>query len=298
MTKMQQTLAEPVSLSGFGVHGGKPVTLQISPAPVNSGIVFIRDDGQGQDEGPGQGQGQGRRQEIPALSAQLGSTMLNTSIGPADFGVSTIEHLMAAITAAGLDNLRIEINGPEVPILGGGSAEFMAAFAKAGLAAQDEPRAVLTILQPVRVEDGQNWAELLPHNGTRYEVEIDFPIASIGRQSFSFDLDTAVFTTQIAKARTFGFMRDVEKLRSMGLALGSSLENSIAIGDDGQVLNPEGLHYPDEFVRHKLLDSVGDLALAGHGFKGLFRSYRGGHKLNAALVRALLERPDHYRLEV
>ncbi|WP_439272085.1 UDP-3-O-acyl-N-acetylglucosamine deacetylase [Pseudochrobactrum sp. HB0163] len=286
MTKMQQTLAEPVFLSGFGVHGGKPVELQISPAAVDNGIVFIRDDGEG------------RRQVIPALSSQLGSTMLNTSVGPADFGISTIEHLMAAVTAAGIDNLIVEINGPEVPILGGGSAEFMAAFAEAGLSEQNKARNILTVLQPVRVEDGQSWAELRPYNGTRYEVEIDFPIAAIGRQSFSFDLDRAVFTAEIARARTFGFMRDVEKLRSMGLALGSSLENSIAIGDDGQVLNPEGLYYPDEFVRHKLLDSVGDLALAGYRFRGLFRSYRGGHKLNAALVKALLEREEHFRLEV
>lgn len=286
MKNMQQTIAQRFTLSGFGVHGGKPVTLQISPAPVSSGIIFIRHDADG------------HRQNIPALSSELGSTTLNTSIGPVDFGVSTIEHLMAAIAALSIDNLTIEIDGPEVPILGGGSAEFIAAFKSAGLSAQSEPRVYLTIVKPVRVEDGQNWAEFVAYNGTRYEVEIDFPVASIGRQSFAFDLDAEIFEREIAKARTFGFMRDVEKLRSMGLALGSSLENSIAIGDDGAVLNPDGLHYADEFVRHKLLDSVGDLALAGHPFKGSFRSYRGGHKLNAALVKALLDKPDHYQLGV
>lgn len=285
MKTMQQTIAGSFPFSGFGVHGGKPVTLDISPAPVNHGIVFIRHNSEG------------RRESIPALSASLGSTTLNTSIGSADFGVSTIEHLMAAIAALGIDNLTIAIDGPEVPILGGGSAEFISVFRKAGLVKQDAPRQYLTILKPVRVEDGQNWAEFIPHNGTRYEVEIDFPVASIGRQSFSFDLDADVFEREIAKARTFGFMRDVEKLRSMGLALGSSLENSIAIGDEGEVLNPDGLHYPDEFVRHKLLDSVGDLALAGHPFRGLFRSYRGGHKLNALLVKTLLEKPDHFQME-
>lgn len=284
MKEMQQTIAGAVTLTGFGVHGGKPVTLQISPAPMNSGIVFIRHNADG------------RCQVIPALSSELGSTTLNTSIGSADFGVSTIEHLMAAIAALGIDNLSIEIDGPEVPILGGGSAEFVAAFRSVGLAEQGEPRQYLTIVQPVRVDDGQSWAEFVPFNGTRYEVEIDFPVAAIGRQSFSFDLNAEVFEQEIAKARTFGFMRDVEKLRSMGLALGSTLENSIAIGDDGVVINPDGLYYPDEFVRHKLLDSVGDLALAGQAFKGCFRSYRGGHKLNAALVQALLERPDHYRI--
>lgn len=284
MKNMQQTIAQRFTLSGFGVHGGKPVTLQISPASVNNGIVFIRHDTDG------------RRQTIPALSSELGNTTLNTSIGPADFGVSTIEHLMAAIAALSIDNLIIEIDGPEVPILGGGSAEFIAAFKDAGLSAQNESRTYFIILKPVRVEDGQNWAEFVPYNGTRYEVEIDFPVAAIGRQSFTFDLDADVFAREIAKARTFGFMRDVEKLRSMGLALGSSLENSIAIGDDGSVLNPDGLHYADEFVRHKLLDSVGDLALAGHPFKGCFRSYRGGHKLNGALVKALLAQPDHYHL--
>ena len=284
MKNMQQTIAQRFTLSGFGVHGGMPVTLQISPASVNNGIVFIRHDADG------------RRQTIPALSSELGNTTLNTSIGPAEFGVSTIEHLMAAIAALSIDNLIIEIDGPEVPILGGGSAEFSAAFKDAGLSAQNEPRTYFIILKPVRVEDGQNWAEFVPYNGTRYEVEIDFPVAAIGRQSFTFDLDADVFAREIAKARTFGFMRDVEKLRSMGLALGSSLENSIAIGDDGSVLNPDGLHYADEFVRHKLLDSVGDLALAGHSFKGCFRSYRGGHKLNGALVKALLAQPDHYHL--
>lgn len=286
MKTKQQTIAGSFSLDGFGVHGGKPVTLQISPAQAGHGIVFIRHNAEG------------RRESIPALSSSLGSTTLNTSIGSADFGVSTIEHLMAAIAALSLDNLTIEIDGPEVPILGGGSAEFISAFRNAGLAEQDAPRQYLTILKPVRVEDGQNWAEFVPHDGTRYEVEIDFPVASIGRQSFSLDLDADVFEREIAKARTFGFMRDVEKLRSMGLALGSSLENSIAIGDEGQVLNPDGLHYPNEFVRHKLLDSVGDLALAGYPFKGLFRSYRGGHKLNSVLVKALLDQPESYRLDV
>lgn len=285
MKKMQQTVGSPFSLKGVGVHGGKPVVLNISPAGVNQGIIFIRHN----DEG--------RRENIPALSSSLGSTTLNTSIGSAEFGVSTIEHLMAAIAALGIDNLTIDIDGPEVPILGGGSAEFIRAFRDAGLSEQEAPRSYLIIERVVRVEEGQNWAEFVPYDGTRYEVEIDFPVASIGRQSFSFDLDGDVFEREIAKARTFGFMRDVEKLRSMGLALGSSLENSIAIGDDGQVLNPEGLHYPNEFVRHKLLDSVGDLALAGHPFKGLFRSYRGGHKLNAALVKALLEKPEHFRLQ-
>lgn len=286
MSDMQKTLASTVTLSGFGVHGAKPVQLQIRPAAADSGIVFVRTDGAG------------RREYIPALSSSLGSTMLNTSIGAADFGVSTIEHLMAAITATGIDNLLIEIDGPEVPILGGGSAEFMAAFREAGQVGQEKPRQYLTIVQTVRVEDGQNWAELIPFDGTRYEVAIDFPVAAIGRQAFTFDLDAGAFERDIAKARTFGFMRDVEKLRAAGLALGSSLENSIAIGDDGQVLNPDGLHYPDEFVRHKLLDCVGDLALAGHRFKGCFRGYRSGHKLNAALVKALLDAPENYRLEV
>lgn len=286
MNKSQQTINRAFSMAGFGVHGGQPVTLQIKPAVVNSGIVFCRHDETG------------RRLPIPALSSELGSTTLNTSIGPADFGVSTIEHLMAAIAAMSIDNLIVEIDGPEVPILGGGSAEFMTVFTDIGLVPQGEPRRYITILAPVRVEDGENWAEFVPYNGTRYEVEIDFPVAAIGKQAFTFELDAEVFGEEIAKARTFGFMRDVEKLRAMGLALGSSLQNSIAIGDDGSVINPDGLYYPDEFVRHKLLDSVGDLALAGHPFRGCFRSYRGGHKLNATLVKALLDKPDHYRLEV
>lgn len=284
MNNFQQTIAGKFQLAGVGVHSGQPVTLSVLPAKADNGIVFERYEQNG------------RREKIPALSKHLGSTTLCTAIGADDFSVSTIEHLMAAISALNIDNLLIEIDGPEVPIMSGGSLEFTEAFMKAGLIAQPNSRSYIKIIEPVRVVEGQAWAEFIPADSTRYEVEIDFDVAVIGRQTYQIDVTAQKFIDEIACARTFGFMRDVEKLRAAGLAQGASLENSVVIGDDGNIINPDGLIFPDEFVRHKLLDAIGDLALAGAPFIGCFRSYRSGHRLNAAAVAALLSRPESYKL--
>lgn len=273
----QTTLKSRVSLSGVGVHSGRPVSIHFSPADADSGIVFsvLRD---------------GRKPvEVRALVSEIGGTDLCTVLGdPAGVHVATVEHLMAAILGLGIDNLLIEIDGSEVPILDGSAESFVDAFDRAGFEMQGIKRRYIRVLKPVRIENGASWAEFLPYDGTRFEVEIDFDSPAIGRQSFATDINPGIFRREISRARTFGFMKDVERLWAAGYALGSSLENSVVIGDDHRVINMEGLRYPDEFVRHKMLDSLGDLALAGACFIGCFRSFRGGHKLNAAALRRLL----------
>lgn len=244
--------------------------------------MFVRTDGD-------------RETEIPALHSNVVATELCTVIGRDGVSVATIEHLMAALRALSVDNVTVEIDGPEMPIVDGCSADFVEAIDKAGLVSLDAPRKAIRILRPVRVENGDAFAEFVPFDGARYDVTIDFANPLIGRQSYVLDLDAATFRTEIARARTFGFMRDVEKLWAIGFALGSSLENSVAIGDD-RILNPEGLRFADEFVRHKTLDAVGDLALAGLPFVGHFRSYKGGHKLNWLAVKALLADSANYEI--
>ena len=279
----QTTLARSASLTGNGVHSGKPATIVLNPAEADRGITFVR-------SGP-----DGREIEIPALWTNVQATELCTVIGIGATSVATIEHLMAALRAAGVDNVLVEIDGPEMPILDGCSDLFLDAIEEAGIRELKAARKALRILRPVRIENGDAFAELLPYDGTRYDVTIDFTSELIGRQSYVLDLSPGSFRRDIARARTFGFMRDVEKLWKMGFALGSSLENSVAIGDD-RILNPEGLRWADEFVRHKTLDAVGDLALAGLPFIGHFRSYKGGHKMNWMVVKALFADAGAYEI--
>lgn len=276
----QTTIAKRISVLGAGVHSGAPVTLSFLPSAVNTGIVFQAIDSAGTSHA------------IKALVSEVGATDLSTKLANAEgVSISTIEHVMAAIAGSDIDNMVLEINGPEVPIFDGSSAVFLEAFDEAGLVQQPAKRRYIRILKPSRVESGASWAEFIPYDGTRYEVEIDFETPVIGRQKFAGDMDDAVFRKEISRARTFGFMRDVERLWAAGLALGSSLDNSLVIGDDNTVVNPGGLRYPDEFVRHKTLDAIGDLSLAGAPFIGCFRSYRGGHRLNATALQALLADP-------
>jgi len=280
----QTTIRSRVSLSGTGVHSGKSVSIHFSPADADTGITFhlFADDGV---------------TEIHALHSQVGSTDLSTVLGdPAGAHVATVEHLMATLFGLGIDNIAIEIDGTEVPILDGSAAMFVDAFEQAGIERLAARRRYIRVLKPVRIEAGGSWAEFRPHDGTRFEVEIDFDSPAIGRQSLALDLDAERFRREVARARTFGFMKDVERLWAAGFALGSSLENSVVIGDDHRIINMEGLRYPDEFVRHKMLDAMGDLALAGARFIGCFRSYRGGHKLNAAALRRLLADSSAYQI--
>ena len=273
----QTTRRSRVTRAGIGVHSGKPVSVHCNPADPDTGVVFHHLGGNGS----------GR--EIRALVSEIGGTDLCTVLGDLSSDhVATVEHLMATLFGLGVDNVMIEIDGCEVPILDGSSAMFVEAIDQAGIQAQPVKRRYIRVVKPVRIESGASWAEFRPYSGTRFEVNIDFESPAVGRQSFASDINAEVFRREIARARTFGFMRDVERLWAAGYALGSSLDNSVVIGDDGHIINAGGLRYENEFVRHKTLDAMGDLALAGARFIGCFRSYRGGHRLNAAALRRLL----------
>ena len=281
----QTTLKERVSLSGIGVHSGAEVSVTLNPADPNSGISFLRVDLEVSPD-----------VEIPARCDMVGSTELCTVLGdPNGASVATVEHLLAALAALGVDNCLIEIDGPEVPVMDGSSRDFVDAIDQAGSVAQNVPKSLLRVEEPVRVELGSAFAEFLPHEASRFEVSIDYDCPVIGRQAYAIDLTPESFRREIAEARTYGYLRDVERLWSTGFALGSSLENSVVIGD-GAVVNPEGLRHPDEFVRHKVLDTIGDLALAGVPIQALYRSHKGGHKLNAMALSELLRREGAWTL--
>lgn len=281
----QTTIARSVTLDGIGVHSGQPVSLTFHPADANTGAVFHRtfDDG--------------RTVEIEAVSARVRSTDFCTVVGVEDGTViATVEHVMSALNALGIDNVVMEVDGHEVPIMDGSAAVFVEALDGAGRAVQAERRRFIRVLRPVRTEMGGSWAEFVPHDGVRFEVDIDFDSSLIGRQAWKGDLDAEVFRRELARARTFGFMRDVERLWASGHALGSSLENSLVISDDDTVINVDGLRFSDECVRHKTVDAIGDLALAGAPILGCYRSYRGGHKLNAMALKALLAEESAYEI--
>lgn len=277
---VQHTVNGAVAFKGKGVHSNKVVSVTVQPSPANTGIYFVRQDAQGSDV------------EIAATYEAVGATDLCTLIGdPKGVYVATIEHLMAALRALGVDNARIEIDGCEVPVMDGSSHEFVAGIVEAGLMPQTAPRRYIRIEKPVRVDMGASFGELTPYEGCYFDVEIDFDNPIIGRQRFAAEITADNFVADIASARTFGFMSDVEKLWKAGYALGSSLENSVVIGNAG-IINPDGLRFRDEFVRHKLLDAVGDLALSGAPILGAYKSYRGGHKLNFMVLKALFENRD------
>jgi UDP-3-O-[3-hydroxymyristoyl] N-acetylglucosamine deacetylase len=281
----QTTIAAPATLSGIGVHSGAPVSITFQPAEAGTGIVFSRT------------LSDGTIVEYRAVSSNVGNTDLCTVLGTSlSRSVATIEHVMAALYALGLDNVVVDVDGAEMPIMDGSSFPFIEAIEQAGITNLGEKRRYIRVLKPVRIDSGASWSEFRPHDGTRFEVEIDFDSPLIGRQSWKGDLTAQVFRDELSRARTFGFMRDVERLWAAGFALGSSLENSVVISDDDSVVNVEGLRYKDEFVRHKTLDAVGDLALAGAQFIGCYRSYRGGHKMNANALKALLSDPSAYEV--
>ena len=258
----------------------------LHPAHADTGVVFLRTGLPG-----------GRERLLDARRGNVTQTSLSTTLGDASgASVCTVEHLLAALSGLRIDNVVIEIDGPETPIMDGSAIDFVRAIDSVGLAQQGRLRRYLKIVKPVRVDHDGGFAEFLPaENGFRLDVEIDFKSPAIGRQRRVFDLDPATFRREIARARTFGFLSDVQALWQAGYALGSSLENSVAIDGDA-ILNPEGLRYGDEFVRHKALDAVGDLSLAGAPIIGLYRTYRPGHKLNALALEALFDHRSAYEL--
>lgn len=270
--QFQSTLADRVDLTGRGLHSGTPGRISLRPAAPNTGVVF---------------QLHGKKVSVGPEAVR--NTDFATVIGDTNGSkCSTVEHLMAALAGLGVDNVIVEVQGDEIPAFDGSSAFFVEAIDAVGLETQEVSRRYIKVLKPIKVDNGNCSAELLPYDaGFRVEVEIEFEHAAIGRQRFAGMVTPEVFRDELSRARTFGFMRDVSKLWGAGLALGASLDNTICLADD-RVLNPEGLRYADEFVRHKALDAIGDLAMAGLPILGRYRSVCGGHKLNAAVVAALM----------
>ena len=282
----QTTLRHQTAVSGIGVHSGSPATLTMLPAAADTGIVFIRCGTDGQPD-------REIRADVRAVTATEFATVLGDATGPL---CSTAEHVLAALSGLGVDNAVIEIDGPEVPIMDGSAAPFVEAIDRVGLVTLLVPRRYIRILKPVRVAKSDCYGELRPHpHGFRIELDIDFNHPLIGRQGVALEVVPETFRRELARARTFGFMRDVAKLWSAGYALGASFENTLVVNDD-RLLNPEGLRFADEFARHKALDAIGDLALAGAPLLGAYRSMRGGHKLNHAVLSALMADPSAWVL--
>lgn len=277
---MQYTVKTPATLEGIGLHSGAVVHMTIRPAASGAGIAFLRTDVTDRDN------------IIPALWDRVVDTRLCTMIGnAAGVTVGTIEHLMSALRGCGVDNAIIELDGPEVPVMDGSAAPFVALVERAGLEAQTAPRRVIKILKEISVEQDGKTASLSPAASSVFGGRIVFEHGAIGDQSFSTALVNGNFAHDIAQARTFGFLHEVEWMRKNGLARGGSLDNAIVLNENG-VLNPEGLRFEDEFIRHKLLDAIGDLYLAGAPILGAYHGVKAGHALNNALLHALFAAPD------
>ena len=287
----QRTIRNSIRATGVGMHTGRKVLMTVRPAEPDTGIVFQRTD-------------LPRAADIPARAANVGETTLGTTLGAGEARVSTVEHLLSAFAGLGIDNARVELNAPEVPIMDGSAGPFVFLLQSAGIEEQPVPKRFTRVLRTVRVEDGDKWAQFDPYEGFKvnFEIEFDHPIFKRRMQRATMDFSTTAFLKEISRARTFGFMRDLEMLRSRNLALGGTLDNAIVLDDSG-VLNEGGLRYEDEFVKHKILDAIGDLYLLGHSLIGEFSGHKSGHALNNRLLRALqadrgaweevvFERPD------
>ncbi len=271
----QRTLRGPVSCAGIGLHTGTPVSMRFLPARADSGVVLVRTD----------------LRDKPAILAHarnvVDTSALATTLGEKGIRIQTVEHVLAAFAGMGIDNARVELDGPEVPIMDGSAAAFIDMIREAGVRVQDKPKSFLIIKKPVRVDDGDKHASFAPGRGLSIDCTIDFKHPLICDQAVSLKFSDATFVREVSRARTFGFLRDVERLQALGLAKGGSLDNAIVV-DDFSILNPEGLRFPDEFARHKVLDALGDISLLGLSVVGHLSSYKSGHALNHALVKKLL----------
>jgi UDP-3-O-[3-hydroxymyristoyl] N-acetylglucosamine deacetylase len=272
----QRTLKSLIRAKGVGLHTGQKVNMTLRPAQPDTGIVFRRVD----LESP---------VDIPARADRVGETRLSSCLVHQDVKVYTVEHLMSALAGLGVDNAYVDLDGPEVPIMDGSAAPFALLLQQAGLAEQAAPKRFLRVTRTVEVREGEKWARLEPYEGLRLSFSIDFnhPVIDKTRQSVSVDFAETSYLKEIARARTFGFMHDVERLREDGLALGGGLDNALVL-DEYRVLNAEGLRFADEFIRHKVLDAIGDLYLLGRPLLGAFSAHKSGHALNNRLLRALL----------
>jgi len=278
----QRTLASETSVSGTGLHSGAPVTVWLKPAPEDHGVTFRRLDVPGS-------------REIPARARHVTETTLATTLGRDGVQVRTVEHLCSALGGLGIDNLKIELDGPEVPILDGSATPFVDLLRKAGILSQRKPKHFLVIRRSVTVRDEDKFACLAPASQLVVSSTIDFKHPLISDQSFRFDFSAQEFDREVAPARTFGFVRDIEALKRAGLARGGSLQNSIVV-DDFSILNPDGLRFPDEFVRHKVLDAMGDVFLLGMPVIGHLRLFKPGHSLNHQLVSRVLADPASFQV--
>jgi len=280
----QRTLKTAARTTGVGLHTGARVDLVLRPAAADTGIVFHRSD-------------LVSSAPIPASATMIGDTRLSSTLRVGDAGISTVEHLMSALAGLGIDNLHVDVSGPEVPIMDGSAGPFVFMLQSAGIVEQDAPKRYLRIVAPVEARDGDKWARFEPFDGFRLDFTIDFPHPVFGTENRQVVIDFAEhsYVREVARARTFGFMQDVEAMRAAGLGLGGSLQNAIVL-DEVRVLNSEGLRFENEFVRHKVLDAIGDLYLLGHPLIGQYTAHKSGHALNNALARALLARPDAMRI--
>ncbi len=272
----QRTLQSDIRATGVGLHSGDKVSLHLKPAPVDTGIVFRR-----MDLSP--------VVDVPADATLVNDTTLCTALDQGGVRVATIEHLMSALAGLGIDNAYIELSSPEVPIMDGSAGPFVFLIQSAGIAEQNAAKKLIRIKNPVTVSDGDKWARFEPYDGFKvdFAIEFDHPVFTDGVQRANIDFGSTSYVREVSRARTFGFMRDIEYLRSHNLALGGSLDNAIVL-DDYRVLNEDGLRYDDEFVRHKILDAIGDLYLMGYGIVGAYTGYKSGHALNNQLAQALL----------
>jgi UDP-3-O-[3-hydroxymyristoyl] N-acetylglucosamine deacetylase len=279
----QRTLKETISATGIGLHGGAKVYMTLRPAPANTGIVFRRVD----LDPP---------TDVAASALNVSETTLGTTLEAGGARISTVEHLMAAFAGLGIDNAFVDLTAAEVPIMDGSAAPFVFLLQSAGIEEQNAAKRFIRVRKPVEIKQGEKWARLAPHDGFRINLEISFdhPVLRKHQQSVRFDFSTAAFLRQLSRARTFGFLRDLETLRSRELTLGGSMDNAIVL-DDYRVLNEDGLRFRDEFARHKALDALGDLYLLGTSLIGEFSGFKSGHQLNNLLLRALLERPECYQ---
>ncbi|MFK0420958.1 UDP-3-O-acyl-N-acetylglucosamine deacetylase [Campylobacter jejuni] len=276
----QLTLAKTVKGVGIGLHKGEPIEITLEPLEANSGIVFFRSD---------------LNASYKASPENVINTQMATVLGDERGFISTIEHLMSAINAYGIDNVRIVLNANEAPVMDGSSISFCMMLDEAGVKELDAPKKIMVIKKPIEVRDGNKFVRLTPTKEPRINYTIKFDNAVIGEQSYNFEFSKKNYIENIARARTFGFLKDVQALRSMNLALGGSLENTIVV-DENRILNPEGLRFKDEFVRHKILDAIGDLTLLGYRVFGDYTSYAGSHHLNNLLTKEVLKDKDAYEI--
>lgn len=280
----QRTIKNMISVTGTGLHSGQDVDLEFHPQPVDTGVVFERSDIEGSEP-------------IPASAFLVQDTMMSSNLVFGGTRVGTVEHLLSAIAGLGIDNILIRVSAAEIPIMDGSAAPFVELFLQAGLSEQEAPKKFLKMLKPVRVEVEDKWAELVPYEGFELNFEIDFdhPAFHKAHQQAQLDFSTQNFIEDLSSARTFGFLSDIEKLRANNLALGGSMDNAIVV-DDKRILNTEGLRFDDEFVRHKILDALGDLYLIGYPIIGQFNAYKSGHALNNLLVREILSDQNSFEI--